>query len=159
MFALLLFLLIPWSPFPPTAAALQWLLDISTISTSCWLSRPWKALVVPTCMRTTHCSEGESFSRAFIEPPTDVFGFLGDKCLLGAQQHKLCSLPLPRQSHNSQSPYYSLRWNGAGTTSILGSKQVQTQTSVRIITGIVSYKTAAHFYFTIRWKKETSIGA
>lgn len=87
MLALLLFLLIPWSPFPPTVVALQWLLDISTISTSCRLSRPWKALLIPTCMRTTHCSEGESFSWVFTEPPSDVFCFLGAKGLLGAPQH------------------------------------------------------------------------
>lgn len=109
--------------------------------------------MIPTCMRTIHYSEGESFRRALTALLTDVFGFLGDEICPEPQQHTaLCSPTSQAELQLSQSRRYPLSWNWAATatalTSVLGTKQVQTQTSVSIIAGITSCKAAAHFYFS-----------
>lgn len=169
----LLFLLTPQSPFTSTVVALQWLFGVSTmISTrlldgsrtfSCRLSRPWKTPVALTWMRTLHCSEAESLSRVFTALLTGIFGFLGDGGCWEPQEHTALSPPASQaEPQLPQSPHYSLSWNWAGIatelTSVSGTKQVQTQASLRIMTGIISYKSAAHFYFCIGWKRDEESG-
>lgn len=60
---------------------------------SCRLPRPRKTPVILTCLRTVHCREGESLSRAFTALLTDVFGFHGDGVCWEPQQH--AALPSP----------------------------------------------------------------
>lgn len=153
------FPLTPWDPFTSTAVALQ-RSSSTTISTRlldgicCRLSRPWKPLVILRLLTVVREIVQES-----IHCPTD-WGIWLSWCLefcRSPSSTQLWALPLPRQSHNSHNPHLTL-WAGVGQalphlTSVSGNKQVQAQTSAKIITGIVWSETAAHFHFSIGWKK------
>lgn len=86
--------------------------------------------------------EGESPGRALTALPTALCFLATGSALSPAHSTVL-----------SRSPRHSLGWDGAATAaapaSPLGSRQAQTQTSARIITGIISYKTTARIYFSI----------